>query len=322
MRPRYRYAQAVDGVHEPLTPGEAPPDPEELELAAVPLKVEIAAATRPGAVHLTVADLERSLAYYRTAIGLEALEREDGTASVRAGTRELLVLVEQPGARPARGYSGLYHFALLLPERRDLARWLAHAARDRVRLVGLSDHFVSEAIYLSDPDGHGIEIYWDRPRDVWEGKVDIRMTTLPLDVQSLLGELDDPDTEPFDGLPAGTVMGHVHLKVASIPETVGFYRDVLGFGLMAQLGPQAAFLAAGGYHHHIGTNTWESAGSPPPPAGTAALRHATIVLPDAAERERVLERVERAGAPTREDPDGEIQLVLDPSGNALRLVIA
>ena len=314
----------MDGVQqEPLTPGEAPLDPEELELGGVPLKVEISAATRPGPVHLTVADLERSLAYYRTVIGLEALERENGTASVGAGTRELLALVEQPGARPAHGHTGLYHFALLLPERADLARWLAHAARDRVTLVGLSDHFVSEAIYLSDPDGHGIEIYWDRPRDVWEGKVDIRMTTLPLDVQSLLGELDDPDTEPFAGLPAGTVMGHVHLKVASIPETVAFYRDVLGFGLMAQLGPQAAFLAAGGYHHHIGTNTWESAGAPPPPAGTAALRHATIVLPDTAERERVLERVERAGGPIREDAAGaEVPLVLDPSGNALRLAVA
>src|SRR6185312_9800435 len=139
------------------------------------------------------------------------------------------------------GYSGLYHFALLVPERTDLARWLAHAARDRVPLVGLSDHFVSEALYLSDPDGHGIEIYWDRPREVWEGQVAERMTTLALDVDSLLGELEDPRSEPFDGLPAGTVMGHIHLKVADIPSTREFYRDALGFGLMAQLGAQAAF---------------------------------------------------------------------------------
>jgi catechol 2,3-dioxygenase len=314
----------VDGVqHEPLAPGEAPPDPEELEATGAPATAEISAATRPGSVHLTVSDLERSLAYYRSAIGLEALERENGRASLGAGTRELLVLVEQPGARPAYGFTGLYHYALLVPERPDLARWLAHAARDRISLVGLSDHFVSEAIYLSDPDGHGIEIYCDRSRDVWQGKVDARMTTLPLDVQSLLRELDDPDTEPFDGLPGGTVMGHVHLKVASIPETVGFYRDVLGFGLMAQLGPQAAFLAAGGYHHHVGTNTWESAGASPPPAGTAALRHATLVLPDAGERDRVLERVERAGGPTREDTEGDgLPLILDPSGNALRLIVA
>ena len=196
--------------------------------------------------------------------------------------RALLVLVEEAGARPAFGHTGLYHFALLVPRRADLARWLAHAARDRVPLVGLSDHFVSEALYLSDPDGHGIEIYWDRPREVWEGQVAARMTTLPLDVDDLLGELDDPGAGQFDGLPDDTVMGHVHLKVAAIPETVAFYRDLLGFGLMAQLGEQAAFLGAGGYHHHIGANTWESAGAAPPPPGTAALRHATIVLPDEA----------------------------------------
>ena len=126
------------------------------------------------------------------------------------------MLVEQPGARPAPGYTGLYHFALLVPERVDLARWLAHAARDSVPLVGLSDHFVSEAIYLSDPDGHGIEIYWDRPREGVGREGGERLTTQRLDVDSLLRELRSAG-EPFDGLPAGTVMGHVHLKVASIP---------------------------------------------------------------------------------------------------------
>jgi catechol 2,3-dioxygenase len=281
---------------------------------------EIADRTAVGAVHLTVADLERSLAYYREAIGLGVLEQADGRASIGAGERELLVLVEAAGARPAYGHTGLYHFALLLPERVDLARWLAHAGRDDVPLVGLSDHFVSEAIYLSDPDGHGIEIYWDRPREVWEGEVFERMTTLPLDVGSLLTELPDPMSEPFEGLPAGTVMGHVHLKVASIPDTVAFYGDVLGFELMAQLGEQAAFLAAGGYHHHIGANTWESAGASPPPEGLAGLRHATIVLPDAGERDRVVERLEQAGHATKQSDDGT--RVRDPSGNALVLAVA
>jgi catechol 2,3-dioxygenase len=198
--------------------------------------------------------------------------------------------------------------------------------RDRVPLVGLSDHFVSEAIYLSDPDGHGIEIYCDRPRDVWEGQVGSRMTTMRLDVDDLLGELDDPASEPFGGLPAGTVMGHVHLKVASIAETVAFYRDLLGFGLTAQLGPQAAFFAAGGYHHHLGSNVWESAGAAAPPPGAAALRHATIVLPDAVERDRVLRRLEHAGVPWRESGEsgesGEGPVVSDPSGNALLLASA
>ena len=281
---------------------------------------EISALTTVGAVHLTVSDLGRSLAYYREAIGLDVIADGDGRASLGAGGRELLVLVEEAGARPAYGHTGLFHFALLVPERADLARWLAHATRDRVRLVGLSDHFVSEALYLSDPDGHGIEIYADRPRDVWEGQVDARMTTQPLDVSDLLGTLEEPASEPFDGLPAGTVMGHVHLKVAAIPEAISFYRDVLGFGLMAQLGPQAAFLSAGGYHHHVGANTWESAGASPPPPGTAALRHTTIVLPDSAERERVLGRLERAGQALQHDDDGP--LVRDPSGNALLLGVA
>lgn len=300
--------------------GEAPRDPEELEAGADGASAEISPDTRMGAVHLTVSDLDRSLAYYRTAVGLDVLEQSDGRASLGAGTRELLVLVEERDARPASGHTGLYHFALLLPERVDLARWLAHAARDEVRLVGLSDHFVSEALYLADPDLHGIEIYCDRPRDVWEGTVDARMTTMPLDVESLFGEIDDPASEPFDGLPAGTVMGHVHLKVAGIPETVAFYRDVLGFGLMAQLGPQAAFLSAGGYHHHVGANTWESAGSSPPPTGTAALRHATVVLPTVDERDRVVGRLEAAGhAPDERDAG---PTAVDPSGNRLLLAVA
>ena len=213
--------------------------------------------------------------------------------------------------------AGRADVALLVPERRDLARWLAHAGRDRVGLTGLSDHDVSEAIYLADPDGHGIEIYADRPRSLWEGDVARRLTTRPLDVENLLHELENPATEQFDGLPAGTVMGHVHLKVAGIPGTIGFYRDVLGFDLMAALGDQAAFLSVGGYHHHVGANIWESAGGRPPPAGAAALRHATIVLPDAAARDAAAARVVAAGGPVEETAEGPV--VRDPSGNALLL---
>jgi catechol 2,3-dioxygenase len=270
-----------------------------------------------GAVHLTVSDLERSLGYYREAVGLDVLEQGAGRASLGAGATELIVLVEEPGAGPALGHTGLYHFALLVPERAELARWLAHAARDRVPLGGLSDHFVSEAIYLSDPDLHGIEIYADRPREAWEGLVARRLTSIPLDTDDLLAELGDPATEPFEGLPAGTVMGHVHLRVARIPDTVEFYRDVVGMALMAEFGTQAAFLAAGGYHHHVGANTWESAGAPPPPPGTAALRRATIVLPDAEGRDELVRRVEASGRAVEDDPAGP--LVRDPSGNALLL---
>jgi catechol 2,3-dioxygenase len=289
-------------------------DPEEATAAAAAAtRASLPDATTMGAVHLTVPELERSLAYYRREIGLAVAAEAAGRASLGTEGSDLLVLHEEPSARPAPGHTGLYHFALLVPERTDLARWLAHAARERVRLVGLSDHFVSEAIYLSDPDGHGIEIYRDRPREVWEGQVASRMTTLPLDVESLLGELPDPETEPFDGLPRGTVMGHVHLKVAGIPDTIAFYRDVLGFGVTAALGTQAAFFAAGGYHHHVGANVWESAGASPPPEGSAALRHATIVLPTRAERDRLADRIGASVGP-------EGPTVGDPSGN--RLVLA
>ncbi len=181
----------------------------------------------------------------------------------------------------------------------------------------MADHFVSEAIYLSDPDGHGIEIYWDRPREVWEGRVAERMTTLPLDTSSLFGELLESASETFDGLPAGTAMGHVHLCVADIPRTIAFYRDVLGFGLMASLGGQAAFLSAGGYHHHLGANTWESARAGQSPAGSAALRRATVVLPDELERDRLFAHVSDAGHEAVALDHGV--LVHDPCGNQILL---
>ena len=263
-----------------------------------------------GRVELSVSDLGRSLEYWQGSIGLRVLERDGGTASLGADT-ELVRLVEEPGAQSARGYAGLYHVALLLPARRDLARWLAHAAQLQVQLEGLSDHAVSEAIYLRDPDQHGIEIYADRPREQWEGRVMELMTTIPLDVDSLFGELDEPRGE----LPAGTVVGHTHLCVADIGSTVDFYRDVLGFDLMAQLGPMAAFLSRNGYHHHVGANVWESRGAPQAPAGTARLLSAGIVVDDEADLARV---AERAGA---EVVDGALA-VHDPSGNRLLLTAA
>jgi len=273
--------------------------------------VEIAPATRMGPVELSVSELERSVAYWRDAVGLRVLAHADGRAAL-GSDRELVRLVEEPGARSARGHAGLYHVALLLPDRASLARWLAHAARDQVGLEGLSDHAVSEAIYLRDPDEHGIEIYADRPRAQWDGRVMELMTTIPLDVESLLGELADPRTEPFEGLPDGTVVGHTHLCVSDVGTTVAFYRDVLGFELMAQLGPMAAFLAAGGYHHHVGANTWESRGAPYAPAGTARLLRATILVPDAHELARVAARLDA------EPTDGRLE-VTDPSGVPLLL---
>jgi catechol 2,3-dioxygenase len=227
---------------------------------------------RMGAVHLTVSDLDRSLDYYRQAIGLRVHERGDGTARLGAGGEDLLVLTEQPGAQSAEGFSGLFHFALLLPTRTDLGRWLTHAARDSVALTGMSDHRVSEALYVRDPDYHGIEIYADRPRETWEGKVGQTMTTMPLDTDDLVRGVDDG---PFEGLPEGTTMGHVHFCVADIPSTVEFWLGH-GFELMAELREQAAFLATNGYHHHVGANTWQSRGAPYAPADRARLIGATV----------------------------------------------
>ena len=265
--------------------------------------MEIAPDARMGLVELSVSDLDRSLEYWQDAVGLRVLSREDGTAELGADT-PLVRFVEEPGARPADGFTGLFHVALLVPDRPSLGRFLAHAAREGIPLTGLSDHEVSEAIYLRDPDHHGIEVYADRPREQWEGQVGERMTTLPLDAGSLLAEAGEAE---FDGLPDGTTVGHVHLCVRDVDETIGFYRDRLGMGLTAQLGQQAAFLSAGGYHHHIGGNTWETRGAEHAPEGTARLLRFTIVLPNEEEVARVAEQI--GGTEVR-----------DPSGNVLRLV--
>jgi catechol 2,3-dioxygenase len=276
----------------------------------------IAAATRMGAVELTVSDLARSLDYYDKVVGLQLHARENGSARLGTGGEDLLVLHELPGAQPAPHNTGLFHFALLLPERADLARWLVHAAEDRVPLEGMSDHLVSEAIYLRDPDWHGIEIYRDRPRGEWERDGEfVKMATIPLDVQDLVGVLDDGQP-PFERMPRDTTMGHVHLQVADIPATEQFYVGSLGMDLQARYGNQASFMSAGGYHHHLGANTWNSAGAAPPPDGSAALRHATVVVPDTDERDRVLARVADSGQEPESTPEGS-GFVRDPSGNRI-----
>jgi len=267
--------------------------------------MEISPDAHMGLVELSVSDLDRSVTYWQDAIGLRVLSRENGTAELGADT-PLLRFVEEPGARPASGFTGLFHVALLVPDRPSLGRFLAHTVREQIPLTGLSDHAVSEAIYLRDPDYHGIEVYADRPREQWEGRVGQLMTTIPLDAGSLLAEAGDGG---FEGLPDGTKMGHVHLCVRDVDETVGFYRDTLGMGLTAQLGDQAAFLSAGGYHHHIGGNTWETRGAEPAPAGTARLLRFTIVLPDDEDVARTAERI--GGTEVR-----------DPSGNSLLLATA
>jgi catechol 2,3-dioxygenase len=247
-------------------------------------------------------------------------DRDSSVVGLGAGGEDLLVLYEEPGAQPVRGHTGLFHFALLVPDQQALARWLVHAAQTRVPLSGMSDHLVSEAIYLRDPDWHGIEIYRDRPRADWpgDGRGGIRMDTLPLDTDALLGALDDPSSvDEYAGMPGGTTMGHVHLHVADIADSERFYGDVMGFDVMAHL-PEATFLSAGGYHHHLGANVWAGRGASPPPPGSAALRHATILLPSPDERDRVAARIADAGQEPEAHEDGV--MVRDPGGNQLLLV--
>ncbi|HKG24149.1 MAG TPA: VOC family protein [Thermomicrobiales bacterium] len=270
-----------------------------------------------GPVSLTVADLDRSLQFYTGPIGLALLERNGGEATLGVPGNPLLYLVEQRGARPWTEYStGLYHFAILLPTRADLGRWVRNWYDHGMPDFGQGDHLVSEALYLRDPDGHGIEIYRDRPRSEWQwqnGRV--QMASLPVDVAGLLAEAERSGVS-WSGAPAGTTMGHVHLQVGDIGTARAFYTDVLGFDVVAAM-PTALFVSAGGYHHHLGMNTWHSRGGSPADPDVAQLRSYTIVLPNEDALADIVTRLNAAGYPT-ETADGAT-LVRDPWSNLIRL---
>lgn len=278
-------------------------------------------ATRPGTVHLAVPDLENALSFYEGVLGLRSLHRAAGTVLLGAGETAIVALREKPGATPKpRSTSGLYHFAILVPSRRELAKTLRRLVETQYPIGGASDHLVSEALYLDDPAGNGIEIYADRPRDRWpRDNGGIRMATDPLDVEGLVGELR-PGDESWTGLAEGTTLGHVHLHVADLPSAVEFYHGVLGLDLITRFGSQAAFLSAGGYHHHLGLNTWAGVGAPPPPPGSAGLEYFTLSLPDERARDLEAERMRSSGVGFEERDDG--MLVRDPSQNAVLLTVA
>jgi catechol 2,3-dioxygenase len=273
--------------------------------------------TRPGPVALTVPNLRRSLDFYTYSLGLQVHKHQDSVASLGAGEEDLLVLHEMPGARQTRGTTGLYHFALLLPSRAHLGRALAHLVENNTALQGAADHLVSEALYLADPDGNGIELYRDRPREEWTFDADgLRMATDPLDVEGLSAE-GARSGETWSGMPSGTVMGHVHLRVSDIPAAEHFYRDLLGLDLMTRFGASASFLSAGGYHHHLAANTWGGVDVPPPPVDAAGLREWTLVVPDENEVNKVDERLRAGGVKTERLKHG--LWTRDPAGNALVL---
>jgi catechol 2,3-dioxygenase len=274
--------------------------------------------TSLGPVHLQVASLDRSVAYYEGLLGLRMVERGDAhaTLAAQADNRILIVLHEHAGSRPMtqRGRLGLYHFAILLPNRAALGRFARHLAENRQR-AGSADHLVSEAFYLQDPDGLGIEVYWDRPRALWRrvGR-ELMMATDPIDMASLL---EAGGGEGWVGMPAGTVIGHVHLHVGDIPAAARFFSETMGFDRMVWHYPGALFLGAGGYHHHLGTNTWAGPTSVPPTAEDARLREWTIDLPDSASLAAVTRSLRDNGYDA-EESNGET-VTRDPWGTAVRL---
>ena len=294
---------------EPATPGSYGEAPKGFRLPK---------DTSLGPVRLRVADLARSRSFYESVLGMRVLREGDGVALLgpRDNDRALVELHEKSGVSPAaqRGRLGLYHFAILLPDRKTLGRFIAHAGRLGVRL-GSADHLVSEALYLRDPDNLGIEVYSDRPRDAWRRVGhEIMMATDPLDIDDLLRDAGDA---PWDGMPGGTVIGHVHLHVGDLQQARALYSDALGFDVMTASYPGALFLGAGGYHHHLGTNVWAGAGAQPTRADEAGLIEWTIELPDAASVAAAADSISAAGfAVTRANDEA---VTTDPWGTAVRL---
>lgn len=273
-------------------------------------------------VELAVSDLPRSVDFYERVLGLPLIARDEHHAELGVDqARPALVLGDIAAPTPLPpGATGLYHVAWLHPSRAALAETVLRVAEARWQIEGASDHGVSEAIYLSDPDGLGIEIYADRPRERWERPPDghgVKMVTLPLDVDDLLAQ---SAAEPAPAMPAGTAVGHVHLKVSDVPRAAAFYSDGLGFEEQAKL-PSAAFLAAGGYHHHVGLNSWQSRGAAPAPDSAPGLRGIEFDLGDAG----ALEALERGLAQTPVEPlaahaEEQRLSVTDPDGVPLRFV--
>ena len=275
---------------------------------------ELPADARLGAIRLRAADVGLLRDFYERAIGLRALPSDDGISAVGAADGPLVELVGKPDApvRPA-GTTGLFHLALLVPTRADLARALRRIFDAGWHLSGASDHLVSEALYLSDPEGNGIELYRDRPREEWPHQDDeIAMATLPLDLEGLLAEPAADEDAP--SMPDGTVLGHVHLQVADLDEASAFWVGAVGFDVTASLYPGALFVSAGGYHHHVGLNTWAGVGAPPPPEGARGLDRFEIVLPGDTAVSAARERLTTV-SDVRDSEDGVV--ARDPAGNAV-----
>ncbi|WKZ36569.1 MAG: VOC family protein [Anaerolineales bacterium] len=290
-------------------------------------KFSIHPATGIGHVSLTVASLENQVLFYEKAMGFKLHWRDENRAGLGAGGADLLVLNEAPNLKKYRGVTGLYHFAVLFPNRRELAIALARLSARKVRNYP-TDHIMTKTTYLDDPEGNGIELYCESPEDgSWtmeDGKYETRRADgswsdgrEPLDVEALFRHLKEDDNLDAP-IPSETKMGHIHLHVRDIPEALDFHHGVLGFDVMGHAKEfQMAFVSAGGYHHHIGLNTWQGEGAPHPPADAVGLHHFTVDLPNQPALDEVIARVEKAGIPYNQTEDG--LLLHDPSQNGVVL---
>jgi catechol 2,3-dioxygenase len=269
-------------------------------------------------VHLNVKEIERSLSFYQGTLGLQVLERAANRVTLTADGKNPLVTVEQPSnvlpKEPRR--SGLYHLAILLPSRKELAKAVKHFMDIKYEAVqGASDHLVSEAFYLSDPDGNGIELYSDRPAEGWKWRgQEVSMVSDPLDIPNLFAEIGEED---FTGLPEDTIMGHIHLHVGNLVEAEEFYGKGLGFDVVHRLSSHALFMSTGGYHHHIGLNIWNGEGVPAPSPNSVGMKYYTMVFPNQAARDDAVQNLQLLGFSisdfTAEDPSGNtIQLIISP----------
>jgi catechol 2,3-dioxygenase len=269
-------------------------------------------------VNLKVQSIERSLKFYQEVIGFKILEQTEKSAALTADGKTVLLSIEQPDqVTPMQGRTtGLYHYALLLPTRSDLAQIVQHFANIGLRF-GSSDHLVSEALYLSDPDGNGIEIYRDREPSEWNwNHGEVEMAVDPLDFRDLLSGVQP---QAWNGLPAATVMGHIHLHVSELVKTEEFYTKGLGFEVVNRFGTQALFISTGKYHHHIGLNTWNGVGAPRPSDHSVGLQSFTIIYPGAEARARALANLQNMGVSVTEE-NGAFA-ANDPSGNRILLLI-
>ncbi|MFP8642999.1 MULTISPECIES: VOC family protein [Priestia] len=272
-----------------------------------------------GKVNLKVENLERSLAFYQQIIGFKLLGRKENKALLTADGRTALLSIEQPKNVTAKQprTTGLYHFALLLPTRSDLGSILQHLLNSGYPLQGASDHLVSEALYLADPDGNGIEIYRDRPSSTWEwNDSEVVMDTKPLDAEAIVAE---GNGKPWTGLPSATLMGHIHLHVSELKQTETFYRNGLGFEVVSNYHNQALFISTGRYHHHIGLNVWNGIGAPSPLESSVGLESFTLVFPAEEAREQAINQLREIGAAVSKENQDFI--TKDPSGNIIRLVL-